>query len=422
MALSIENPAVEAIAAHELPNVIILTGTCVSMAHGTGSVLTRHFADYPQEKIFNIYGVQYGEPTFQKLCYVPHPPKSPPAGLTRRYLKHVLRMRAREAKRWLTSAPGYATARSIRACIDRTGFVPEVVYASVYDHHNLEILWQLLRAYQFRLPVIQHFHDYLSKGHDAEVKQKFRRLAPHLTEVWSLTSTMAEEFAPAIGRDIPLVGVFHTMLPSEYKQTHRAFDKDFSAVMLGNVWMPEVLNDLRAAWRWLGERVGGLPPIAWYGHDTSVERVEKSGVQFGPEIQYGGFLPHDELYRRLCNADIAIVPFNRQDEPESDYARFSLPSRITEFTSAGLPIFFAAGARTEPARLVDRSGIGMHTAPHDQDRLRERLLHFSQDRELRAACGARSRELAEQEYDLEKYRPFLYGTLCALARTSKQRG
>jgi hypothetical protein len=64
----------------------------------------------------------------------------------------------------------------------------------------------------------------------------------------------------------------------------------------------------------------------------------------------------------------------------------------------------------------------MHTAPHDQDRLRERLLHFSQDRELRAACGARARELAEQEYDLEKYRPFLYGTLCALARTSKQRG
>ena len=129
-------------------------------------------------------------------------------------------------------------------------------------------------------------------------------------------------------------------------------------IILGNSHMPHVLHHLRNVWEKLEASVEGLRPIQWYAYPTSVTYVKKAGVTFEPQIEYCGFLNDDVLHEQLCEADFAIVPFNIHDKPEYPYARFSIPSRITEFVNAGLPIFAAAGKKTEACRFISGNGVG----------------------------------------------------------------
>ncbi|NJP04815.1 MAG: glycosyltransferase family 4 protein [Chloroflexaceae bacterium] len=309
----------------------------------------------------------------------------------------------------------------LRGYLESLGFEPDIVYSTACDYRSLETLQAILHMYDYRLPVIQHFYDYFGRGEDTATRQLLQQLSPSLTRVWSINQSMAEAFAPLIGTEIPVVGVFHCDVPASYKKHHRDLSADFTAVMLGNIWMPETFFDLQAAWRWLGDQIEGIRPITWYGHERSFQRIQKNQRPIDSSvIQYAGFLPANELEERLREADLAMVLFNREHEPESDYARFALPSRITELASAGLPVFFAAGDNTEPARLAKRAGIGVSAAPADPEHFRQTLLAFAGDTAHRAACGARSRQLAEQEYDISKYRPFLYTTLIQLVQEARR--
>jgi hypothetical protein len=142
---------------------------------------------------------------------------------------------------------------------------------------------------------------------------------------------------------------FSCLITLTFKQDHRNVGADFTAVMLGNSHMPWVLDRLRAVWPEV-RRQHGVGPIRWFAYPTSVLYVERAGVRVGPDIEYFGYLSDRVLHEHLCAADLAIIPFNIADEPEYGYARYSIPSRLTEFLNAGLPVFAAAGRA--PRRIV----------------------------------------------------------------------
>ena len=190
----------------------------------------------------------------------------------------------------------------------------------------------------------------------------------------------------------------------------------FTAVITGNVWKPQLLLDeLCKAWQWVGDQLGGIRPIQWFAHPDSINHIKSQGVELKPEIEYAGFFPVAEFKEKLYNADMSIIPFNYKEYPETDIAKYSLPSRITEISAAGLPIFLMAGSRTETARYVTENGIGVSAAPINREQFRKSLLDFVKNRELRAKCGCKGRELAEREFDIIKYRSFLYNRLATLS-------
>ncbi|NJP04814.1 MAG: hypothetical protein HC837_03870 [Chloroflexaceae bacterium] len=47
-----------------LPAVLVLTQSTISVAHGTGTVLMRHFANYPPARLLNVYIDHVATPTF----------------------------------------------------------------------------------------------------------------------------------------------------------------------------------------------------------------------------------------------------------------------------------------------------------------------------------------------------------------------
>jgi glycosyltransferase involved in cell wall biosynthesis len=281
------------------------------------------------------------------------------------------------------------------------------------------MLARVIKEYEGALPIIQHFHDYIPNDSgvwDSRelVEDSLWDIRDALTDVWALTPMIATEVSRITGRKVSVVNTFCGEIPRRCKTQHRSFGPDFRIVIVGNFWIPRLFRDICAAWRWVGETVGGVQPIEWMCHSRSVDLVVNENVSLEPEIKPVGFFTGAQLLERLMEADMSIIPFNREKWPGNDYARYSLPSRITETAAAGVPMFAAAGSRTGTACYLREESIGVSATPSNESKFRQSLLAFARDRQLRSACGTRARALAEREFDLERYQRFLYGRLRGL--------
>ena len=204
-------------------------------------------------------------------------------------------------------------------------------------------------------------------------------------------------------------------LPAEFKATHRPFSPDFRAVVIGNFWNHALLDDLRAVWRELQTQLPGLGPVRWHCHPVGVERLRAAGHATGPEITPAPFLSGDALFAALRAADLALIPFSREDTPATDYERFSMPSRLTELCPAGLPIFCLTGRGTPLHDYVTEHGIARSAPAGATARAAAALAELIRDTPARAALGAAARRHAERHFPLRPFQTWLAGKFHTLA-------
>jgi len=126
-------------------------------------------------------------------------------------------------------------------------------------------------------------------------------------------------------------------------------------VIIGNVWSPDVLVDLRSTIR------GSGLPVDWYGNaGRPLVRVDPAdlandGIALHPTIA-------DELLvRELRRCDYAIMPSRALsgDHPHDFLYRASLPSRLVYLlTTAHLPIIVLGDPETTAGQFVTGFGLG----------------------------------------------------------------
>jgi glycosyltransferase involved in cell wall biosynthesis len=373
-----------------MPSVLVLTDDCVSPGHGIGAVLLRHLAKYPSSRLSHVYLRRKGDPFW-------------PAS-------HALAIDGR-------GEAGSKSAATIAAELAANGQTPDLIYANVFGEPGFEALEALIDAFGGTVPVIQHFHDVLPVEPQA-FERSLRALAPRVTEFWAITDALGRHIGALTGRAVLTVNTFKCEIAGEFKREHRDLSTAFRVVMLGNSHMPWVMHHVRNVWRRVRDRVPGLEPIQWYAYPTSVLYVRDAGVEFAPEVEYYGFLNDRRLHEHLSAADLALVPFNIADEPEYQYAAHSVPSRVTEFLNAGLPIIAAAGRGTETCRFLTGHGIGACATIADEAGFAGTLLALMQDTERRRELGSAGRAYAEAHCDVRKHQEML---TIAFARVSARR-
>ena len=361
------------------PCVLILTDDCVSPGHGIGAVLLRHLAQYPRHRLAHVYLRRKGDPFW---------PNS-----------YALAMNGR-------GEAGSLSAADIASRLAASGHAPDVIYANVFGEAGLEAIEALADAFGGSVPVIQHFHDWLYAD-QASFERILRRVSPRVSEFWAITDALGRHISAIAGREVTTVNTFKCEIAPAHKSDHRDLDERFKVVMLGNSHMPWVLHHVRNVWRKVRQEVPGLAPIQWFGYPTSVLYVKEAGVEFEPEIEYYGYLNDRVLHEHLCDADLALVPFNVADEPEYHYAAHSVPSRMTEFLNAGLPIFAAAGRGTETWQFVTGHDIGVCATIADEDRFAATLLDLMRDTPARLALSRRGRAFAQTHCDVRKHQQML---------------
>ena len=373
--------------ATELPHVLVLTHETLNGTHGTGVLLKRLFADFPPEHLFSLSHTANGDP------WLPQSVVLPSIGSRRERVATLTQQ------------------------LRRTGCAPGLVYATAFSEPDLTLLQTVLDALPQGTPVIQHFMDYMP--HEAGVfDARFMTLSPRISEIWALTGSMAEELHRRFGRAVRHVSALHQELSASFKRDHRPFGAEFRTVMVGNLWQPDTLPLLRRVWAMCLERIPGLAPIEWYVHPTRVQALIDGGWELGDEIVWRGYYAGRALSERLASADLALLPFNADRQAQAGYARYSLPSRLTELCGAGLPIVAIASRDTEPAGFLESHGCGLAVAGSNESAVASVLTQVIRDQVMRQRMGVAARRVAEEDFAIGPFRQWLLGTLVRMVRSA----
>jgi hypothetical protein len=395
-----------------LPRVLVVTDVCVSTAHGTGTLLLRDFSGYPPEKLLNAYCHELGTPAWNAARFTQKPPTLEMLPL-RIYNALASRIGLRNwlyyRRRFFQQESGVALAN----------FSPEVLYCAAYNPLGLALVDQIASQLPAGVPMIQYFLDYqIPPGLGSQ--RYLHRVMARAQEIWALTEEIAEKIRPYADRVQKKVRVqqgFHLRLPSRWQRRHREVnDPDFTCGICGNIWNPLMALLVKRVWRRLQERFPSLKPIRWFSHPAAVQRVQENVGEVGPEIEAKGFFSGEELFDQMLDCDLMIVPFNFRRRADEDYARYSLPSRLTELLALGLPVFAIAGESTPLSRWMTQHELGPVCNGEDEQRLADQLAFFMADRQARTSAGQRSRQFAEREFALEPFQAFLYSKLDTLRR------
>lgn len=383
--------------------LLIITDDCLAPSHGTGAALLRHLHDVPRENLLHFYLNRKGDPFLPSSWQVAPGSRNHQAS----WVDRVLHRAPPTSADCLTIDDAIAAATAGNRQID-------LVYSAVFGEHGLMLLQSVIDRLPPSTPVIHHAMDFLYVNRRT-FENLLREVTPRVTEYWAIGRGMTDEIKRVTGRDARLVPPFQSELRLGFKTEHRPFTPSTRAVMLGNSHMAGVLHHLGEVWGNIRRETPGLEPIQWYAYPSSVTYVRNAGVVFEPHIEYYGFLNDRRLFEHLIDADFAVVPFNIEDTPEYHYAQYSIPSRITELMNAGLPIFAAAGRRTEAYHFLTANNIGVCSTLADAETFQRELVAFARDRDQRAAYGARARAYAEATCDVRAYRKDLNQRLRELA-------
>lgn len=378
------------------PRLLLLTDDCVSLSHGTGALLLRTFAEYPPEHLIHAYLTPRGDAALPHSYWV-----APDAS------------RAHEHGSPLSATALVETIEAQHGPID-------LVYSNVFGEAGLELLGALAGALGPSVPIVHHALDCLVQD-GARFDDLLRTLTPRVARIWAIGPSLADRLARATGTMVTVVNPISGNPAATWKTEHRELSTKFLTVMVGNVYTPSVAARLKTIWAELMRR-DGLGPIRWFAHPGTAQRLAQAGVTAAPEIEYCGLAVDGFLHEQLCGADMALLPFNVMDEPDErdPIGRYSIPSRLTEYLNAGLPVFAAAGRSTDAYRFMVGNGLAVCSSLADESRFTADLVAFMRDSGLRRQVGTAARRFFVERCGIEQYRARLLGEFDQLIAASRR--
>lgn len=323
-------------------------------------------------------------------------------------------------KKYSPLARGRFERRYARAWIKRLkADPPEIVVAC-----NLPLISMFLFARYARrvgLPFVMWHQDVYSSGLADELRRKFpwpvarlggsvfekmeaycARNAAHVVAI----GDAFQELYPTWNVASENVSVIHNWAPLDkiypVGRTNRLsgllFDDETSlrlvyAGTIGRKHNPQLLIDLlRTALD------NGIPvALAVISQGEAADDLAGYGRAQGLPLRVLPFQPADNLPDVLSSADVLVALL------EPDATRFSIPSKVLSYMAAGRPIL-GLMPRDNPA-AADILQTGGHVAAPDSDGAKRCVAWLSelhQDRDLVVSIGRRSREIAEQKFDINK--------------------
>lgn len=396
-----------------LPRVAIVGGESLSGTHGTGWVMSRQLQTYPRELILDLHFQQQGESLFRELAL---PIKFlGPVNSFQFELRSMTERKLRSAREPFRNFPG---AESYQFCplpsnFKAYGGVPQIIYSTVFSNLSLNFLDFVHRRMPYRIPVLQHFLDFQPED-EATFVSLWRRIQPWVREVWALSPRLAKRLENLLQCQVRVVSCLHQPLTDTFKKNYAELNPEFRAVMIGNLWQRNLLPHLESLWKAARHFPDlSLEAIKWYGSPRRFVELAVDPMDL-TEIVDGGLLATEHLCSTLVGAELAILPFS--SNAANHYSRYSLPSRLSDYCAAGLPVFALASPGSQVWEYVHHHGIGRCACPSNLQQAAETLRDFLKDRDARQAAGRKARKLAEEQMDLAKHQRFLQSELERLAR------
>jgi hypothetical protein len=391
--------------------ILLVTEASVDNTHGTGVQLIRIFQNYRRGKLLVVLPEGSSAGPFDRVFAMPAFQKNLAGKIGLRVWNRLAPAIIARTVQW---APGFAL-RSLEPSVNR--FNPDLVLGVVYTNDGLRLMNAVLRALR-GTPSVLWFYDLQLTKDCSGCFRDFNKILKNLTEIWTFSPLMLERLRGSVDRWPTHVRgrvQSHWCMPitDKYRRTHNSFSKAFKCIVLGNIWDSRMISVIKRLWRECQHQIPGLSALQWLCHESGVRRVLGHGVELGPEIEWQGEVAESRLQDSLLNADLAIVPF--AIKADSDYARFSVPSKMGEFAAIGVPMVILAGSQTATARYVVEFGVGELLTESGKDSWSTRVCEIIQSTGERARLSALARQYAVHHLDQNKVRRELFEELRRVA-------
>jgi len=376
------------------PKVLLVTEAAIDVTHGTGIQLSRIFKTYQSSRILHALPEGLGRGPFDCIEVA----KASDLGvrawnmLSQRFLGRAVHW----TPRFIPS--------SIEPSVRR--FNPDLVLGAVYTNSGLRLMKAVLEIARASRAILWFQDLQLVADSDGSVPE-LQQILSDLNEIWTLSPLMSEWLEGAVGgwpshlrtRVQP-----HWCVPAfdQYHRANRSYSPTFRCIMLGNIWDHRMISVTRQLWRECQDQIPGLAPVQWFCNESGVRRIISQGIEFKPEIEWLGEVVENRLHETLLNADLAIIPVGTN--ANTDYARFSVPSKIGDLAAIGVPMVVIAGSRTATARHVTEYDVSELLTELTQNGWSMRVCEIIRGVDERARLSTAALQYADQYLSQNKFR------------------
>jgi len=364
--------------------VLVFSEEKASRSHGTG-ILIQKLMDRPECDVLNAYHFGRIDDLFPNCIRIPRP------WFTRKSMNYF---------GWwglflISKLLRHKVSQIIKVRKTLKAFGPDLIYSTAFSSLGLATLAFIRKMVGREIPVIQHFYDWEPEGGELHKDDLRTGALEAPCEIWTLTQPMIPALKSRLGLDSHLVELI-TTIPAESEDSEYPEIEHLRPILVGNIWLEEAAAALAELGRELNSLAPDRMPFIWYAHPNTFQRITKFGLSLEKVVENGGFFQQSELVKKMRMAPVGLIPIDGTDQCQTNYARFSLPSRIAEFCSAGLPVILLGSRDSAPAEYVLKNELGLVLSPEHPERAARELLDLLEDADRRRLMSERVRFFAEK--------------------------
>jgi len=292
--------------------------------------------------------------------------------------------------------------QKLRGLISRHRLSCDVAYVLVGSEQQAARAGSILGVLD--CPYVLHVMDiYHGDGLSREATPAFARLAENAASLIAISEPIAAELKKFRPGAVEIMPIVHRA--TEVRATHAA-NGTVRVLLMGKPYARGT-ELLAAAWDGISQRIPGIE-LAYVGQQAhglppGLQRIVRD---LGYVSEAG------ELERLLSGCHLAFLP--GPSEPDH-FTRFSIPSRISDYLMAGLPIVATVGAGSATERFLGPLIPASVAAVSSPEQIVAAMEHFAGNPEHWLAASAAARKFAVEHLSVGAIRERLFDILTQAA-------
>lgn len=284
-------------------------------------------------------------------------------------------------------------------------FNPDIIYCQLSTLETILFINDL--HFQFKKPVAIHFMDdwpvtitnrqkgIFKKYWGKIIDRDLRHLLSYATILMSISEAMSEAYYNRYGLKFT---PYHNPIAIEewlpFSKNDWSIKDTFKIIYTGRIgtandksilFLSNIINTINES----KIKIKLDLYISYTSNDTVVPYLNFEGVEIKSPV------PYQYMPELLSQYDLLLLPLDF-DEAGINFARYSMPTKASEYMISGTPILVFASMQTALAKYATKEGWAYVVTNNDKSKIIAALIELQSDQSLRMNLAKKAREIAIQ--------------------------
>jgi glycosyltransferase involved in cell wall biosynthesis len=293
-----------------------------------------------------------------------------------------------------------------------TEFNPEVLYYQVSSRETINYAYIL--AKHLNIPSVIHIMDdwpstisnkgFFKNYWKRKIDKEFNYLLAITTKYLSISEAMSEEYLKRYNKEFI---VFHNPIEIDswlpYCKTDLNVDLNKVSVLYSGRIGFGITDSLYEVAEAIEKLTLDGTNIKFHIQTPSNDNEILNRLKKNKSVKINPFAEYSQLPRIFSQADILIIPIDF-DEYGSNYLKFSIPTKLSEYMISGTPILAYSPVESAVYKFLEKNECGYCVSHSESDGIMKALKYLINNKSYRETISHNSIEIAKTKFDAEKVR------------------